>query len=355
MNARIYRTVSLILVLGLSAWHCGSPPASEDAVNADSACCPTAFPVLEGDYLGQEPPGLEPQLFAPGILSTGLYERDVVITPDGKELYFGLMARNQVALVVSRQVDGRWTEPEIAGFSSHPAIYDLEPHITPDGSRFLFLSTRPGDGTEPTPGWHDQDIWAMDRTADGWSEPYNLGPPVNSEAAEFFPSTTREGNIYFTRDVEEEGKTRNLIFRSRMVDGAYLAAVALPAEVNAGDTQFNAFIDPDERFLIYGMAGREDAIGLADYYISFRAEDDSWTGPLNMGEKFNTPGNRVVSASLSPDGRYLFFASNRGTEKDSTDGGRSYKEFLQSHGQPRNGNSDVYWVDASVIEELRPQ
>jgi hypothetical protein len=355
MNAQRYRTLILILVLVLPAWYGCSPPATEDSGTADKACDPTDFPVLEGDYLGQPVPGMEPQLFAPGIVSTGLYERDVVMTPDGKELYFGLMARNQVALVVSRQVDGRWTEPEIAGFSSHPMIYDLEPHITPDGSKFLFLSTRPGDGAEPTPGWHDQDIWAMDRTADGWGEPYKLGPPINSEAAEFFPSTTRTSTIYFTRDVEEDGKTRNLILRSQLVDGEYQPTETLPAEVNAGDTQFNAFIDPDERFLIYGMAGREDAIGPSDYYISFRDEDDTWTGPINMGEKFNTPGNRVVSASLSPNGRYLFFASNRGTEEDEMSGDRNYRQFHQSHGQPKNGNSDIYWVDASIIETFRPE
>ena len=344
----------LLLLSCILSWHCAAPPVEESPATADGASS-TGFPVLEGDYLGQPVPGMEPQLFAPGIVSTGLYERDVVMTPDGKELYFGLMARNQVALVVSRQVDGRWTEPVIADFSSHPDIYDLEPHITPDGSRFLMLSTRPADGAEPAPGWANQDIWFMDRTADGWGEPYNPGPPVNTEAGEFFPSTTRLGTLYFTRDTTDDGKRQSLICRCRLLDGEYQPAETLPAEVNAGDTQFNAFIDPDERFLIFGITGREDAIGPSDYYISFRDEDDTWTGPINMGEKFNTPGNRVVSASLSPNGRYLFFASNRGTEEDEMSGGRNYRQFHQSHGQPKNGNSDIYWVDASVIEELRPE
>ena len=43
---------------------------------------------LRGPYLGQEPPGLEPRLFAPGVVSTGLATRDLAMTPDGDELYF---------------------------------------------------------------------------------------------------------------------------------------------------------------------------------------------------------------------------------------------------------------------------
>jgi len=343
----------LILATVTLSWHCAGPAPTDRAEAGGDACCADGepFPILEGHYLGQEPPGPEPQLFAPGIISTGLYERDLVISPDGNELYFGLMARNEVALAVSRQVDGRWTEPQIAPFCSDPAIFDLEPHITPDGSRFMFLSTRPAEGAEPAPGWANQDIWFMDRTADGWGEPYNPGPPINTEAGEFFPSTTRSGVLYFTRDTTVEGKRQSLICRSRPADGGYGPVDVLPPEVNAGDMQFNAFIDPDERFLIFGMAGREDAIGQADYYISFRDEDDAWSGPFNMGEKINTPGNRVVSAWLSNCGRFLFFASNRTSELEE----RSWRQFREGHGKPGNGNSDIYWVEASIIEELRPE
>jgi hypothetical protein len=342
----IKTTGLLLIACVLTLCSCTAPAPPENAVAG-----------LRGDWLGQAPPGMEPVLFAPGLISTGLYERDIVFTPDGNEAIFGILGRRHAALLVSRRVDGVWSEPEIAPFSRHPAIFDLEPHITPDGSRLLFLSNRPADGSEPKPGWHDQDIWAVDRTADGWGEPYNLGPPVNSEAPEYFPATTRDGTIYFTREVEADGVKRSLIHRCRMTDGTLQPAELLPAVVNAGDTQYNAFIDPDERYLIYGTSGLEGAIGFADYTIAFRNEDDSWTGPINMGERFNTPGNGVVSASLSPDGRFLFFASTRGV--DDGEGGRSdertWAQLQQRHNQPRNGNSDIYWVDAAVIEALRPE
>ena len=64
------------------------------------------FPVLTGAYIGQELPGEYPLLFAPGVISTGMYERDVAMSPDGKEMYFGLMAGGVATVFGSRQEGG---------------------------------------------------------------------------------------------------------------------------------------------------------------------------------------------------------------------------------------------------------
>lgn len=331
--------VNVVVVAGLVLAVACSPPSSASG----------------GDYLGEDPPGSEPELFAPGVVSTGLYERDVAMTSGGDEFYFGLISRTYATIVVMKRVNGSWTEPEIAPFSNNADVLDLEPHITPDGKHFLFLSTRPQAGQEPKSGWAYQDIWVMDRTDAGWSEPYNLGPPVNSDAPEYYPSVTSDGTIYFTREVEEGEKSRSLIFRSRLSDGKYGQPEALPKEVNFGDQQYNAFIDPDERYLIVCMTGGPDAIGRSDYYVSFRGEDDSWQGPVNMGEKINTPGNSGSSPYVSPDGRYFFFASTRGKPESAAPTERSYGGLQSRIGEPQNGSGDIYWVDAVFIEELRPE
>jgi hypothetical protein len=338
--------LALAATTALASWGCctGSCTAPE----AETA-------KLTGDYVGQTPPGTEPRLFAPGFVSTGLYERDVAMTPGGDELYFGLLSRSYATIVFTRRVNGEWTPPELAAFSTNPAFLDLEAHVTPDGGRLLFLSTRPREGQEYKEGWANQDIWAVNRTPDGWGEPYNLGEPVNSDAPEYFPSVTRDGTLYFTREVTEGEKKRSLVFRARMVNGEYADPELLPEAVNPGDQQYNAFIHPDETYLILGIGGREDAIGRSDYYVSFRAEDDSWTGPVNMGEAINTPDNAVASPYISPDGMYFFFASTRKRPAGEAEaGGRTYEEILEEQSRPGNGNSDIYWVDASFIETLRP-
>jgi hypothetical protein len=310
----------------------------------------STFPDLRGPYLGQELPGLEPRLFAPGVVSTGLATRDVAITPDGNEFYFSVTVGAHTMIMVTKSVGGTWTEPAVAPFSGR--YLDIEPSISPDGQRFFFLSTRPQPGQEEKPGWVYQDIWAMDREGDGWGEPYNLGPQVNSDAPEYFPSVTTDGTLYFTR----EGADRvSATYRSRLVDGVYSEPEKLGPEVNCGTNRFNVFVAPDESYAIVPAMGREDSLGGVDYYVVFRSEDDVWSEPINLGEAVNQPDGREWSASLSPDGQYLFFMSSRTTTEAGLPlTGRTMNELLEISAQPGQGSSDIWWVSTEVIERLRP-
>jgi hypothetical protein len=335
----------LVCLLSLVVAACGrcAPVATED-VSAG------AFPEVRGPYLGQESPGLEPRLFAPGIVSTGLATRDVAMTPDGTELYFSVTLGARTMIMVTNMEDGVWTEPVVAPFSGR--FLDIEPCISPDGRRFFFLSTRPQPGQEEKPGWVYQDIWAMDREGDGWGEPYNLGPPVNSDAPEYFPSVTADGTLYFTREGEDQVSAT---YRSRLVDGGYTEPEKLGPEVNCGRNRFNVFVAPDESFAIVPALGREDSLGGVDYYVVFRSDDDVWSEPINLGEAVNQPEGREWSASLSPDGKYLFFMSSRAYgETDIPLISRSITDLLGLSTQPGWGSSDVWWVSAEVIERLRP-
>ena len=310
----------------------------------------STFPELRGPYLGQTPPGLEPEIFAPGIISTGLATRDIAMTPDGSELYFAVTLGGRTMIMVTRQQDGVWTEPAVAPFSGR--YLDVEPAISPDGQRFFFLSTRPQAGQEEKPGWVYQDIWVMDREGDAWGEPYNLGSPVNSDSPEYFPSVTTDGTIYFTREGEDRVSAT---WRSRLVDGAYTEPEMLGPEVNCGSNRFNVYVAPDESFAIVPNVGRDDAIGGADYYVVFRSEDDTWSEPINMGPAINQPQGAEWSASLSPDGKYLFFMSSRAYgETDIPLTSKSITDLLGLSTQPGWGSSDIWWVSAEIIESLRP-
>src|SRR4029079_9052859 len=85
-------------------------------------------------------------------------------------------------IVGARFVDGRWTMPEVAPFSGRYS--DADPFITADGKKFYFISRRPAPGKTS----RDLDIWVMDKTETGWSEPRNLGQPVNSNDNEWYPT-----------------------------------------------------------------------------------------------------------------------------------------------------------------------
>ncbi len=152
----------------------------------------------------------------------------------------------------------------------------------------------------------------MDREGDAWGEPYNLGPPVNSDAPEYYPSVTADGTLYFTREGEDRVSST---YRSRLVDGVYTEPELLPPQVNCGTNRFNVFVAPDETFVIVPAMGREDSLGGVDYYVVFRSDDDTWSEPINLGPTINQPAGREWSASLSPDGKYLFFMSSRSDEE----------------------------------------
>ncbi len=309
------------------------------------------FPVLKGEYLGQPLPGSEPELFAPGIISTGMFTRDIAMTPDGGEIYFtAVLGRYRVTQILfTRCVEGTWTEPEVAPFSGNPDYMDAEPFVTPDGRRLLFLSTRPDSAGGVPEG--DQEIWVVDRFGEGWSEPYNLGAPVNTRDPEFFPSVTNDGTVYFTKS---EGRN-SYIFRSQMLDGKLSEPVKLPSQVNSTGMQYNAFISPDESYLIFSAVGREDCMGGDDYYVCFRDSSDLWTEPINLGAKVNTPDANEHSPYVSPDGKYFFFMSARISNKFDLGRGKLTRGLmLKMHNEPAGGLPGIYWMDASFIEGLKP-
>lgn len=305
-------------------------------------------PAPVGAYIGQRAPGPEPEIFSPGFISTGLGERDAVFTPDGKEFYFSIMMESFCAIAITIQDgEGKWSKPEVASFSGR--YMDIEPCITPDGKKFYFASKRPlKEGDEPSKFFN---IWVMEREDHGWSVPRNIGAPVNGEWNVFYPSLTRDGTLYFTR---READGSEFIFRSRLTEGKFTEPEKLGEGVNTTKSQFNAYIAPDESYLIVSVWGRKDSVGGIDYYITFRNIEDKWSGPINLGDKINTPGTEYTPY-ITPDGKYFIFNRMRGKLAEGDPGKRlTYREISERSRQWGNGASDLYWVDAKVLEALKP-
>jgi len=311
-----------------------------------------SFPILKGPYMGQTTPGMEPELFAPGIISNGMANRDVAISPDGKEMYFGIHTPDfsYSSILFTKQINNVWTKPELLPFATNPKYVHLEPALSKDGNTLFFLSTMPNDSSDkPT----DEDIWCVDRVDNGWGKPYNLGEPVNSKGSEFFPSLTNDGTIYFTR--REPGQREEFIYRSKFINGKYTTVEKLPKQVNCGTNRFNAYISPDESYIIVPAIGMKDGLGGVDYYIVFRNEDDTWEEPINLGSKINTPTGANWSFYVTRDQKYIFYMATKGLPADKIPNTLNYNFFSKLKDSPLNGNPDIFWVDAKIIEDLRPK
>lgn len=315
----------------------------------------SGFPKLSSPYLSQKPPGSVPKVFAPGIVCSGITERDVAVSQDGKEIYFGVAFGKVVTIMWTRFQKGRWSEPEVAPFAADQNYFHFEPGLSADGTRIFFLTNRPGRSKEAKPGWVYQNIWASDRTADGsWGEPYDPDPAINGDGQQYFPSLTRDGTLYFTR-VDSQTR-RPAVYRSRFVRGRFSEAEKLPDKINGKGTSYNAFVAPDESYLIACVDGRTyDANpGNANYFVFFRDKDDNWSEGVPFGPEVNMKGSNAMSPYVSPDGKYFFFAAQKTAERFAGSlKGRTLRDLLEMTSSCQNGNFDIYWVDARIIEVLR--
>lgn len=288
-------------------------------------------------------PLTQPTIFGAGIISTGDYDTHPAFTPDGRTLYFlrSTPNFNLWTILVSRFVKGRWSTPEVAPFSGQYS--DADPFITADGSRLYFISNRPApERTTP-----NLDIWIMDKTADAWGEPKNLGAPINSPGSEWYPTLSSNGTIYFGSD-REGGKGRTDIYRSRLVNGKYLEAENLGAAINTQFNEFEPLIAPDESFLVFMGGGRADGHGGFDLYISYNRNGE-WSKPENLGDKINSVGNEY-SPTISPDGKYFFWASTRGFADKPLEKRQNYRELMDRLRSPGNGLGDIYQIDIGELK-----
>jgi hypothetical protein len=302
----------------------------------------------DGSWFGQAPPGDEAELFAPGIISNGFNNRDLAMLPDGSEFYTSVNMRGFAVstILLFRNTAAGWSKPEVAAFATDRQTRYLEPAISPDGSKMFYVAAPAGIDD-------NMDIWAMDRVGDGWGKPVRLGAAINTPVNETFPSITSDGTLYFSRVSDDPGVEH--IYRSRLIDGQYAPAERLPDNVNCGKTQFNAFVAPDESYLIVSVFGREDSLGSIDYYIVYRNAQDQWSEPVNLGAAINTQGSQEYSPYVSRDGKYFFFMSQRQPANDeNSDQPWSMDELSAVFNRPENGNSDIYWIDAGFIDGLRP-
>lgn len=288
----------------------------------------------------------EPVVFGEGFISTGDDESHPAFTPDGGTIYYlkNTPSFNHWTIVFSQYRNGRWDSPEVAPFSGQYS--DADPFITEDGKRLFFISTRPVDGKAK----EDTDIWMIEKGASGWGEPKHLGPLVNSNGSEWFPTVSKDGTLYFGSD-RSAGKGRTDIWRSKLVDGKYAEPENLGDAINSPASEVEPYIAPDESFMIFAAAGRPDGKGAFDLYVSYQ-KNGQWTKAENLGDKINSSA-WDFSPKISPDGKYFFFTSNRNFADRPLANRLSYKELVAKLRGPRNGLRDIYQVDMSALKLTR--
>jgi len=262
--------------------------------------------VVDSSYLGQKPPGIIPIRFAPDIVCTDNYEYGGVFTPDMREFYCIKEGGDykESSLVVFKNENDKWEESYVSNWVGQPTF-------SSDG-RTMYLGRR-----------------YKERTTSGWSELKDLGIPF-SDIPIMRLSASKKGTLFF--DTYDKEIPNFPIRYSRLIDGKYEQPIALSRKINTGIKNINhPFIAQDESYIIWD-AVREDGYGKSDIYISFKQKDGTWGEANNFGNDINTE-SWEAAASVTPDGKFLFFNRNMGSD--------NYE------------NVDIFWVDAKIIENLR--
>jgi predicted alpha/beta superfamily hydrolase len=253
----------------------------------------------KGPYLGQKPPGLIPQIFAPGLVSSEHREAGAAFAPDLKTFYFRRKGGEfkKHALMAIQHKGNRWTESVVARRGGRPFI-SADGKIMHLGKKFRA------------------------RTDDGWSELKSLGAPFKD--IRIMRLTASDKGTYYFDEASETGPIRY----SRIIDGKREKPSAV--DIKMGNWNAHPFIAPDESYLVWDDQG-EGGYGHSDLYVAFAQKNGSWGEAINLGDKINTQFEENFG-SVTPDGKYFFFGRSAG-----------------------DGKANIFWVDAQVIEAHRPK
>jgi Tol biopolymer transport system component len=272
--------------------------------------------------LDAEIPTDTPLVFGEGVIATDNYEFAITFSPVMDELFFTRRNPAEDNKIYTMQLmDGKWSSPKPAFFTATEG-WDFEPHINPKGDKLYFGSTRPLNDTLKPSGLYQ---WYSKRQAKGWSTPIPLEKPFVDKSVIMYLTSSEKGNLYFTTGEKGDKPEDWVIYRSISQDDQYKSIERLGKEINAtGKWIAHSYIAPNESYMIYDFKS-DLGFGESDLYISFN-NNGKWTKPYNLGPKVNTDQTEMA-ASVSPDGKYLFF--HRGNENE--------------------GN--IYWVAFEPIKE----
>lgn len=286
-----------------------------------SASAQEGWPELAGAYLGQQPPGEKPVVFAPGLISLkSEQELNAVFSPNGRIFMFSRSIDGVYKMFFSHwRRDGTWQEPRMAAPSkTYPRHRDVDMAFSPDGRWVYFISDR------PLPGYSLEryNIWRSRVARYGLLTPEPLGSHINGPDHELYPLLVADGSLYFS--AVREGSVGRDSYRAQATEDGFAEPVRLGTGINSASNEGDIYASPDESYIIHVSVDRPDRLGGPDLYISFRREDGSWSDGVHLGEGINST-EADYCPMVTPDGKYFFFTQ---------------------------GN-DIMWMDTSFLERYR--
>lgn len=238
------------------------------------------------------------------------------IAENGKKIY-------SPGVITSQNIDGKWTSPVFASFSGK--FVDVNPFLSPDGKRLYFFRSFEGIGGG------EEGIYVAEKQDKGWAEPQKIDPNIFSFCDGYQITESLDRTIYFGSSKGKDKRGWSDLYKSEYVDGKYKVPVNLGDAINSEKRDEDPYISPKGDYLIF-LSDRPGGFGDRDLYISFRQGEGKWSKAMNMGKKINSNGADKWPM-VSAGGKILLFVTGRNSGKEN----------------------QFYWIDARIIEDLRPK
>ena len=180
---------------------------------------------------------------------------------------------------VYNEVEDEWGE--LQRFPHNNGQYSVaQPSVSADGKSLYFVSDMPG-------GVGGTDIWVCFWDGAGWTEPRNVGRPINTPANEKNPFIDKDGTLYFASK-GHVGLGGLDIYSATPNDKGFDEPVNLGYPVNTRWDDFSfAFVDKKKKTFYYA-SNREGGMG----------EDDIYFAEIQEEEPLLLAGNVIIKESL---------------------------------------------------------
>lgn len=188
---------------------------------------------------------------------------------------------------------------------------DYAPSLNKEETVLIFTSRREnttGGGKDPYDFQYFEDVYISTRnsTAGEWSKPQQISPLINTEYHDASLSISPDGQTIYL--YKNDNKNGGDIYESRQgADKSWLIPKPLPNTVNTDYFESSASVTEDGKTL-YFASERLGGRGSGDIYKSVKNANGEWGAPENLGDVINTSEDEI-SSYISPDGKTLYFSS----------------------------------------------
>jgi hypothetical protein len=240
------------------------------------------------------------------------------ITADGLTMMFtrqpnvsnnsGFTGLVQEDFYISYNENGEWQKAFNAGAPLNTSQNEGAQTLSSDGTYMYFTACNRPEGLG------NCDIYFSAHKDGKWTEPFNLGPPVNTSRWESQPSISADGKTLFFSSSRPGGLGGKDIWFTRLnAKNVWTKPKNLGNLINSTEDEMSPFIHFDGKTLYFASNGRV-GMGGFDIYVTRLRNDSTWTEPKNLGYPINTC-NDEMGLIIESGGQKAYFSSIREKSK----------------------------------------